>query len=80
MEKISCTYRVANDEVSLRVKGERNVLRAINRRTVTSTGNIVRRNCLLKHVLARRVEGKLEVVGRRGRRRKQLLDDLKKIK
>jgi len=32
------------------------------------------RNCLLKHV----IEGKIEVTGRQGRRRKQLLDDLKK--
>jgi len=31
------------------------------------------RNCLLKHV----IEGKREVVGRRGRSCKQLLDDLK---
>jgi hypothetical protein len=40
----------------------------------------LRRNCLLKHVLAGRVEGSLEVMGRRGRRRKQLLDDHKKRK
>jgi hypothetical protein len=36
-------------------------------------GHILRRDCLLKHV----TEGKTEVTGRRGRRRKQLLDDLK---
>jgi hypothetical protein len=33
----------------------------------------LRRNCLLKHV----AEGRIEVTGRRGRRRKQVLDDLK---
>ena len=38
MEKISCTDRVANDEVSPRVKEDRNVLHTINRRTVTSIG------------------------------------------
>jgi hypothetical protein len=80
MEKIGCTDRVANDEVSLRVKEYRNVLHTINRRMVTSIGHILCRNCLLKHVLARRVEGRLEVMGRGGRRRKQLLYDLKKIK
>jgi hypothetical protein len=80
MEKICCTDRIANDEVSLRVKEERNALHTINRRTVTSNGHILRRNCLLKHVLAGRVEGRLEVMGRRGRRREQLLDDLKKGK
>jgi hypothetical protein len=33
---------------------------------------MLRRNCLLKEV----IEGKIEVTRRRGRRRKQLLDDL----
>jgi hypothetical protein len=40
-------------------------------------GHILRRNCLLKHVIEGRVEGRIEVTGRRERRRKQLLDDLK---
>ena len=35
--------------------------------------HILRRNCLLKHI----IEGKIEVKGTRGRRRKQLLDDIK---
>jgi len=34
------------------------------------------RNCLLKHI----IEGKIEGTGRRGRRCKQLLDDLKEKK
>jgi hypothetical protein len=37
----------------------------------------LRRKCLLKHVIERKVEGRIEVTGTRGRRRKQLLDDLK---
>ena len=37
----------------------------------------MRRNCLLKHVIEGKIEGRIEVTGRRGRRRKQLLDDLK---
>jgi hypothetical protein len=36
-------------------------------------GHILRRDCLLKHV----IEGKIEGRRRRGRKRKQLLDDLK---
>jgi hypothetical protein len=36
-------------------------------------GHILRRNCLLKHVTEEKVEG----TRRRGRRHKQLLDDLK---
>jgi hypothetical protein len=39
-------------------------------------GHIWSRNCLLKHV----IEGKKGGSGRRGRRRKQLLDDLKEKK
>jgi hypothetical protein len=37
----------------------------------------LRRNCLLKHVTAGKIEGMIEVTGRRGRRRKELLYDLK---
>jgi hypothetical protein len=40
-------------------------------------GNILRRNCLLKHVIEDKIEGKIEVTERRGRRCEQLLDDLK---
>jgi hypothetical protein len=40
-------------------------------------GHILRRNCLLKHVIEGKLEGRIQVTGRRGRRRKQLLDDLK---
>jgi hypothetical protein len=37
----------------------------------------LRRNCLLKHVFQGKIEGGIEVNGRRGRRRKKLLDDPK---
>jgi hypothetical protein len=40
----------------------------------------LRRNCLLKHVIEGKIKGKVEVTGRSGRRRKQLLDDLKEKK
>jgi hypothetical protein len=56
-----------------RVKEERNIVHTIKRRKANWIGHILRRNCLLKHV----IEGKLEMTERRGRRRKQLLDDLK---
>jgi hypothetical protein len=39
-------------------------------------GHILRRNCLLKHI----IEGKIRGTRRRGRRRKQLLDDLKEAR
>jgi hypothetical protein len=37
----------------------------------------LRRNCLLKQVIEGKIKGEMEVVRRRGRRRKKLLDDLK---
>ena len=41
-------------------------------------GHILRRNCLLKHVIAGKIEGGIEVTERRGGRRKQLLNGLQK--
>jgi hypothetical protein len=40
-------------------------------------GHMLRSNCLLKHVVGRKIEGRIERKGRRVRRRKQLLDDSK---
>jgi hypothetical protein len=34
-------------------------------------------DCLLKHIIEGKIEGRIAVMGRQGRRRKQLLDDLK---
>jgi len=39
--------------------------------------HVLRRSCILKHVTAGKIKGSIEVTGRRGSRRKQLLDDLK---
>ena len=40
----------------------------------------LRRNCLLKHVLEGKKEGRIKVKGRRRRRRQQPLDDLKETR
>jgi hypothetical protein len=40
-------------------------------------GHILLRNCLLKHVIERKIEEMTEVSGRLGRRRKHLQDDIK---
>jgi hypothetical protein len=40
-------------------------------------GHILHRNCFLKHAIEGKIEGRIEWTGRRGRRCKQLLDDLK---
>jgi hypothetical protein len=73
MEKISWTDHVRNEEVLHRVK-KRNILHTIKK--ANGIGHILRRNCLLKHVIAGKLEGRIEMTGRRRRRRKQLLDDL----
>jgi hypothetical protein len=65
MEKISWTDRVRNEEVLHRVKEERNIVHTIKRRKANWIGHILRRNCLLKHV----IEGKIERTRRRGKRR-----------
>jgi hypothetical protein len=75
--EISWTDLVRNEEVLQRVKEERNILHTIKRRKASWIGHILRRNCLLKHVIEGQLEGRIEMTGRRGRRRKQLLDDLK---
>jgi hypothetical protein len=77
MERIIWTDRVRNEEVLHRVKEERNILQTIKRRKVNWIGHISRRNCILKHMIEGKLEGRIEMTGRRRRKRKQLLDDLK---
>jgi hypothetical protein len=77
MEKISWTDYVRNEEVLLRVKEQRNVLHEISKRKANWIGHIFRRNCLLQQVIEGKIKGGLEKTGRRGRRRSELLDDLK---
>jgi hypothetical protein len=38
----------------------------------------LRGNCLLKHVIEGKIQGRIEVMGRRGGRRRELLDDQEK--
>jgi hypothetical protein len=40
-------------------------------------GHILCSNCLLQRVIEGRIKGEIEVTGRRGIRRRKLLDDLK---
>jgi hypothetical protein len=68
---------VTNEKVLHRVKEERNILHKIRRRKADWVGHIFGRNCLLKHVIEGKLEERIEMTGRRGRRRKQLLDDFK---
>jgi hypothetical protein len=75
--EISWNDRVGNGEALHRVKGERNILETLKRGKANRIGHILRRNCLLKQVVERKLEGRTEVMGRRGRRSKHLFDDLK---
>jgi hypothetical protein len=77
MEKIIWTDRVRNEEVLVSLKEDRNILHTIKRRKANWFGHILRRNYLLKQVIDEKLEGRAEMTGKRGRRRKQLLDDLK---
>ena len=77
MEKISWTDHVRNEEVLLTVNEQRSILHAIRKRKANWIGHILRRNCLLKQVIEGKIKEEMEVIRRRGRRRKKLLDDLK---
>jgi len=61
----------------LRVKEQRNILHEISKWMANWIGHILRRNCLLQRVIEGKIKGGIEVTGRRGRRRRKLLDDLK---
>jgi hypothetical protein len=77
IEKIIWTDHVRNEEVMLRVKEQRNILREIRKQKANWIGHILRRNCLLKRVIEGQIQGGMEVTGRQGRRRRKLFDDLK---
>ena len=66
-----------NEEVLLRVKEQRNILHEISKRKANWIGHILRRNCHLQRVIEGKIKEGIKVTGRRGRRRRKLLDDLK---
>jgi len=66
------------NEVVYKIKEQGNIL-CIKRSKVMWIGHILRRNCLLKLVIEEKIEGKIEEAVARGRRRKQLRDDLKEM-
>jgi hypothetical protein len=71
---------VRDEEVLHKVKDERYIVRTIRRREVNWMGHILRRNCPLKHVSEGKYGGRMEVMGRRGRRLKQLMDELEETR
>jgi hypothetical protein len=77
MQGISWTDHVRNEDVLLRVKEQRNILHEISKRKVNWIGHNLCRNCLLQQVIEGKIKRGIEVTGIRGRRRRNLLDDLK---
>ena len=65
-----------NEEALLRVKEQRHILHELLKLKTNWIGNILRRNCLLQRVIKGKIKGWTKVTGRRGRRRRKLLDDL----
>jgi hypothetical protein len=80
MENIGWTDRVTDGEALTRVTVDRNILHTINSKNGNRTGHIVGRNCFLKHVIEGNMEGNTEGDERRGKGRKQLLDNLKEMR
>jgi hypothetical protein len=76
MEIINWTDRVRSEEASHRVKECRNAGLKIEIKKANLFCHILCRK-ILKHVTEGKVELRVEVAGRRGRRRKQLLDGLR---
>jgi len=54
---------VGNEEVLQRVKEKRNILQTIKRRNPNWIGHILCRNCLLKHVVEGKIEGRIQLTG-----------------
>ena len=68
---------VGNEKILLKVKEQRNILHEISKRKANWIGHILHINCLLQRVIEGKIKGGIEVTGKRGRRRRKLLDDLK---
>jgi hypothetical protein len=76
MEKIKWSEKVTNEQVLDRKGDKKTLLNNILRRKANWIGDILRRNCLLHDAIEREMK---EVKGV-GRRRTQLLDDLKNMR
>ena len=77
MEKISWTDRVRNEEMLHRDRVERNIIHTVKRGKANWIGYSWRGKSLLTHVIEGKIEGRIEGMRIKGRRRKQLLDELK---
>jgi hypothetical protein len=76
IEKIGWTDCVGN-EVFYKITQKRNILHTLKRKKDSWIGHILCRNYFLKHIIEGKIKERIEVMGRGGGGRKQLLDDLK---
>ena len=72
-EKIKWSEKVTNEQVLDLIGEKRSLINNILRRIVNWIGHILRRNCLLHDA----IEGQMMEMKGGGRRRTQLLDDLR---
>jgi len=69
-EKIRWTDREKSEELMHTVEEESNNLRTIKIKKINWICHILRGNCSLRYVIEGKIEGRIEVKGRRGKRRK----------
>ena len=74
MEKIKWSEKETNEQILNRIGEKRTILHNILRRKANWIGHILRKNCLLHDA----IEGQMTELKGVGRRRTQLLDDLRK--
>ena len=55
--EISWTDRVRNEEVLHTLQEERNIIHTIKRKKADWIGHILRRNCLVQHIIEEKKEG-----------------------
>jgi hypothetical protein len=63
IEKISWTDHVRNEEVLHSQGGEEYNVHTLKNREVNWIGHILRRNCFLKNIIKRNIEGRIEIMG-----------------
>ena len=59
--KTSWNDHVRNEEVLLRGNEQRDMLHEIRKQKAKWIGHILRRNCLIKQVIERKIKGEIEV-------------------
>ena len=76
----SKTDRVRNEVLLHGVKEARNFRRTVKRRKANCIVHILHRNCLLNHIIEGKLEVRIDVTGRRGRRLRQLRMNLREVR